>query len=295
MSPERDHAAAWLNAVRRLDFDAAWQIADAVLAERIVAGPCWQLPRHEQWIWDGRSLTNQRVLLRCYHGLGDTIQFARFLPRLQRIARDVTVWVQPTLIPLLQTFPGIRLLPLHDGTPEVTYDVDVEIMELAHALRVTVDTLPPVPYLSVPPAIRPADEFSVGLMCQSGDWDPRRSVPPDVLLSGLSGLTGVRLFSLQPGAPLPGCVDASATDMLTLASRLRVLDLVITVDTMVAHLAGALGVRTWTLLPHDADWRWLADRVDSPWYPTMRLFRQPTAGDWQAVVRQVGEAIACER
>jgi hypothetical protein len=293
MGPERDSAAAWLSAVRRLDFEAAWRTADAILAERIAAGPSWELPRHEQWVWDGRSLKDQRVLVRCYHGLGDTIQFARFLPWLQRVAREVTVWAQASLVPLLETIPGIRLLPLHDGTPDLEYDVDIEIMELAHALRVTSNSLPVAPYLAVPSAARLAAEFCIGLVAQSGEWDQRRSIPADVFTSGLNGLTGVRLFSLQPAHPLPGCTDASSTDILTLAGRLGALDLVITVDTMVAHLAGALGVRTWTLLPYDADWRWLTDRADSPWYPTMRLFRQPAPGDWQAVMGDVREALAC--
>jgi hypothetical protein len=295
MSLERDHAAAWLSALRRLDFEAAWRSADAILAARIAAGPSWDVPRHEQWVWDGRSLTNQRVLVRCYHGLGDTIQFARFLPWLRRVAAEVTVWAQPLLLPLLATLPGIRLLPLHDGTPQVQYDVDVEIMELPHALRVTQETLPAVPYLRVPSAARLATEFCIGLVAQSGGWDPHRSIPGDVLTSGLGGLTDVSLFSLQLGAPLPGCSDASAADILTLAGRLRALDLVITVDTMVAHLAGALGARTWLLLPYDADWRWLLDREDSPWYPSMRLFRQPARGDWQSVMRHVREALACAR
>src|SRR3981081_2489796 len=122
--------------MRRGDFDAAWQISDAVLVERRARGPCWHWPRHEQWIWDGRPLAGQRVLVRCYHGLGDTIQFARFLPVLARLCRDLTVWVQPTLMPLLQRMRSpVRLLPLHDGTPESDYDVDIEIMEIAHALR----------------------------------------------------------------------------------------------------------------------------------------------------------------
>jgi ADP-heptose:LPS heptosyltransferase len=106
----------------------------------------------------------------------------------------------------------------------------------------------------------------------------------------------VELFSFQLGSVLPGMRDASTPDALELAARVQAMDLVITVDTMLAHLAGALGVRTWVLLPFDADWRWLADRTDSPWYPTARLWRQPRPGDWRSVLHSVRTELAtCAR
>src|SRR5215210_637293 len=144
---ERDFGAAWQRAMRRGDFEAAWAIGDHVLAS--VAERDWSLPRHQQRIWDGRPLAGKRVLVRCYHGLGDTIQHARFLPLLSTLAREVTVWAQPTLLPLMARVPGWqgRLLPLHDGTPVVDYDVDVGSMEMPYALRTTLATLPAqVPY-----------------------------------------------------------------------------------------------------------------------------------------------------
>jgi hypothetical protein len=281
--------------MRRGDCLEAWRISDRVLEARRLAGPCFHLPRHVQWIWDGRPLDGQRVLVRCYHGLGDTLQFARFLPALACRARAVSVWAQPALIPLLRTLPGrYHLLPLHDGTPEVEYDVDIESMEVAHVLRVTLDTLPayPVPYLHVRPARRlGTTHFGVGLLARAGDWDPRRSVPSSAMAQ-LTGVPGVKAFSLQPGEPIPGALDISSERLCTLAMRLRALDLVITVDTMLAHLAGALGVPTWTLLPAEADWRWMTDRTDSPWYPSMRLFRQPHPGDWDTVLDAVRTALA---
>src|SRR5207302_929832 len=146
-------------------------------------------------------------------------------------------------------------------------------------------------------------KFSVGLLAQAGDWDPRRSVPADLLVSRLAPPGGrdaplaiwrgsaeprLALFNLQLDRPLAGLPDVSTPDVLLLARRLRSLDLVVTPDTMLAHLAGALGVPTWTLLPADADWRWLQpDRTDSPWYPTMHLIRQSRPGDWQPVVDEV--------
>jgi hypothetical protein len=281
--------------MRRGDFAAAWEASDRILAARTPGERCWHLPRHEQWVWDGRPLRDQRVLVRCYHGLGDTLQFARCLPRLDTLARETIVWVQPSLIDLLATLPGRerrRLLPLHDGTPEVDYDVDLEIMELAHALRLSPESLADgVPYFDVPRAPRPSERLCVGVVAATGDWDDRRNVPSE-LLRPLAEHPRVAAFNLQLDPPLPGLVDLSTPDVLLLAKRVRALDLVITPDTMLAHLAGALAVPVWTLLPAEADWRWLQpDRTDSPWYPTMRLFRQPRPGDWRSVIDDVLECL----
>jgi hypothetical protein len=113
-----------------------------VLRERAGVS-CHHWPRHRQYVWDGRPLEGQRVLVRCYHGLGDTVMFIRYAPLLKTIAREVIVWAQPALIPLLRRAHGVdRLLPLHEGTPECAYDVDIEVMELAHAFRSTIETLP---------------------------------------------------------------------------------------------------------------------------------------------------------
>src|SRR4051812_44087459 len=108
----RDPSHAWIRHMRSGRFEAAWEVSDAVLRAR--AGTlCWHLPRHEQYVWDGRPLAGKRVLVRCYHGLGDTIQFIRYAPLLKSIAAEVSVWAQPPLIPLLRTVRGIdRLLPL---------------------------------------------------------------------------------------------------------------------------------------------------------------------------------------
>jgi hypothetical protein len=283
--------AEWFAAMRQADFARAWRASDGILALREPAEQDWRLPRHLQAVWDGRPLADRRVLVRCYHGLGDTLQFARFLPDLNRVAAATTVWAQPALIPLLRTLDDaerMRFLPLHDGTPEVDYDVDLEIMELAHALRVGEgDVATPVPYFNVAPATRRSDQFSVGLVLAAGNWNPQRCLPR-ALLDALVGLPDLDVFNLQLEMPLEGVPDLSTPDVLQLARRLQALDLVITPDTMLAHLAGALAVSTWTLLPADADWRWhQPDRRDSPWYPSMRLFRQPTPGDWDSVTQAV--------
>ena len=260
----------WLAAMRRGDFETAWRLSDRSLPTT----ETWHLPRHEQRIWRGQPLAGQRVLIRCYHGLGDTIQFVRFVPLVQRIARDVTLWVQPSLIPLLQTIDGMpRMLPLHDGSPECDYDVDVELMELAHVFRITPQTIPPPPRFRIEPA---EGRYPIGLAWRSGDWDPRRDVPYELLARNF----GQHVSLQQDGHPL-------ARDPLGLARLMLACERVITIDSMPAHLAGSLGVATWTLLRKDADWRWMDDRRDTPWYPSMRLFRQRVDGDWDAVMDEL--------
>jgi hypothetical protein len=282
--------------MRAGDWAAAWALSDEVLRRRI-GQPCLHRPRHEQWIWDGRPLAGKRVLVRCYHGLGDTVQFIRFLPRLRALARETIVWAQPVLHTLLRTAAGIdRLLPLHDGTPDAVYDAEVELMELPHVFRATPATLPhAVPYLHAPTAHFPRrpGQLAVGLAWQSGAWDPRRSVPKE-LLGSLGCVAGVEWFSLQrPPAVVPGLAlrDVSHDAPERTAASMRALDLVISVDSFPAHLAGALGVPVWTLLHAAPDWRWMDERDDSPWYPTMRLFRQPRPGDWASVIADVITAL----
>jgi hypothetical protein len=284
--------ARWMRAMRRGDWDAAWAASDAVLAAR-GGQRDWSLPRHLQPVWDGTPLAGRRVLVRCYHGLGDTIMCARFLAPLQAIAAEVTVWAQPALIPLLRTLrPAPRLIPLHDGAPDIAFDADIEIMELAHAFRPTPATLPArVPYLHIPAAA--PQPRGVGLVWRAGDWAPERSIPP-ALLRPLAEIEGIALQMLQRGParhePALG-PDAGSDDVLEAAQIMRGLRLVISVDSMPAHLAGALGVPAWTLLAQPADWRWMEHRADTPWYPTMRLFRQRSPGDWAPVIAEVAAAL----
>jgi hypothetical protein len=283
----------WLSCMRAGRFADAWRIADASVAARRGAD-CSHLPRHLQHLWNGEPLDGKRVLIRCYHGLGDTIQFVRYAPMVKAVAAEVIVWAQPRLIPLLGSARGIdRLLPLHDGEPGAACDADVEIMELAHVFRSTPETLPrDVPYLFARAAHLPgSSSFRVGIAWRSGDWDPSRAVPFD-LVTGIASTPGVSAYALQhrlePAEHDPRLIlpDQRETPHGT-ASLMRALDLVISVDSMPAHLAGALGVPTWTLLRREGDWRWMDDRDDSPWYPTMRLMRQEREGDWSGVTARV--------
>jgi hypothetical protein len=282
--PAPEHAgappdgAAWLRHMRRGAWADAWAVSDAVLRAR-GGTTSVHLQRHEQWIWDGTPLDGRRVLVRCYHGLGDTLQFARFVPPLRAVAAEVTLWAQPALLPLLATMEGVGPLePLHDGAFHGEYDVDVEVMELAHVAR-------------------EGGRLAVGLVWECGDWDRATRSIPLPLLAPLAAVPGVALHLLQRGDALAACDPALGApsghdDVLEAARVMRALDLVVSVDTMPAHLAGVLGVPVWTLLPHTADWRWMDDRDSSPWYPTMRLFRQPRPGDWQALLARVAGELA---
>jgi hypothetical protein len=300
---DSDIGARWMRHMRRGEWEAAWRLSDRVLRAR-AGRTCWHLPRHLQYVWDGRPLAGRRVLVRCYHGLGDTVQFIRLAQPLRRIAAEVIVWAQPVLLPLLRTARGIdRLLPLHDGSPDVAYDVDIEVMELAHALRIAPGDLPgEVPYLGCEAAATPAAGFppgrapQVGIVWQSGDWDPGRSVPLALVERLIEQTPALSWHVLQRG-PALACWRSDRArippidGMLDEARALRALDLLITVDTLSAHLAGALGVPTWTLLSPDPDWRWMESGERTPWYPSMRLWRQRAREGWGRVLERVRAAL----
>jgi hypothetical protein len=288
----------WIAAMRSGRFERAWAIADADLeAVRRSGGDKHLGPRHLQRIWRGEPLAGRRVLVRCYHGLGDTIQFARFLRPLRAIARQVIVWCQPELMPLIR---GVdHVLPLHDGNPDTEFDVDIEIMEIPHAIRATPDHFSMrQPYIAARSGglsgLADRSKLSVGLLWSGGNWDDRRSIPPK-LLSELN-FGDVRLYSVQRGAASSAATEIGATDISTpdiedLAARLMALDLCICPDTMVAHLSAALGRETWILLHADCDWRWSVSGCKTYWYPSARLFRQRSPGDWSAVLENVRTAL----
>ena len=287
--------------MRTGEFERAWSITDRDLARSAGLGDKHKGPRHLQRIWRGEEFRNRTVLVRCYHGLGDTIQFARFLPALAERARRLIVWCQPELLPLIGRVAGVdQAVSLHDGTVEAAFDVDIEIMEISHAIRAGRDLIEcRKPYLAAPgppPARRITDRqaLSVGLVWEVGDWDKRRAVPP-ALLNRLKE-NGVELYALQRGATpehlaATGAIDISTPDIGTLCHRLGELDVILSVDTMVVHLAGALGYRPWVLLHADCDWRWPAPGGPSYWYPEATLFHQRTAGDWAGVIDDVRAAL----
>lgn len=298
MKPAEETVAdPWMHHMLQGAFEKAWKISDAVL-QKNAGKPCWHLPRHQQYVWNGSSLAGKRVLIRCYHGLGDTLQFIRYAPLVRSIAKEVIVWAQPELLPLLQTVSGIdQLLPLHDGAPGVDYDVDVEVMELPHVFRTTIATIPAsIPYLRVPPRqLVTAESFNVGLVWKAGDWDERRNIPFKMLLP-LFQIPGVTIYVLQANASAAGYIPGRGIcpgnmSLYDFAQTVCSLDLMISVDSMPAHLAGALGVPVITLLHAAADWRWMQHTSDSPWYPTMKLIRQGRQQNWQPVVDKLVQII----
>lgn len=302
--------ARWQACMLLGDFAGAWAVSDTVLARADPAGfNRRNLPFHRRAVWTGAPLAGRRVLVRCYHGLGDIIHFARYLPLVAGIARGLVVQAPDAVCALLAPLPGVEgVFPLGDEVALPPFDVDVELMELPHAFRTTLATLPAkVPYLTAEPErvatqvarLEGNGRLRVGIAWAAGTWDGgHRSLPPD-LLGMVLAAPGVDWVCLQRGPALAGaggnlpfCDCGPRTDdVRDAAAMMRALDLVVSVDTMVAHLAGALAVPVWTLLPFEADWRWLLGRDDSPWYPSMRLFRQPAAGDWASVVATVAAAL----
>lgn len=287
----------WMAAMKRGDFDSAWAASDRILHDRVARGDFdYTLPRHLQTIWDGRPLAGKHVLVRCYHGLGDTVQFIRFVKPLRTIAREVSIWVQPMLMPLVKRVAGIdRVLPLHDGVPDLAYEADIEIMELAHALRVTPAALAvDVPYICARPHAVPssvARKPRAGLIWSAGDWDRRRSMRLSHF-EPLMRVPEIELIVLQRGSARAEATeydlrDLSVDDIETFASTLAALDLLICVDTFGAHLAGAMGLPAWVLLQSDCDWRWRSEGRTTPWYPSLRLYRQPSPDDWDSVIGDV--------
>ena len=292
----------WVSAMRAGEFERAWSITDRdLVAFRRPGADKHKGPRHQQRIWRGEELRNRKVLVRCYHGLGDTIQFARFLPPLAAHAGELTVWCQPELLPLIARVEGVdRVIPLHDGTPDAEFEVDIEIMEIPHAIRAGRDLIEMRrPYLTLPARVAPigkvrGEAFSIGLVWEVGNWDKRRAVPAQ-LLKRLNG-DGIELYSMQRGAAQKdsaeiGANDISTPDIVELGYRISELDLIISVDTMVVHLAGALGCEPWVMLHADCDWRWPARGGPSLWYPSARLFHQHLAAGWEAVIDDVRSAL----
>ena len=186
------------------------------------------------------------------------------------------------------------------GEPEPAWDQQVEVMELPRIFRTTIDSIPAsVPYFHLPTNVSPrlpeSDALGIGVVWAASCYNPARWIPIETLAS-LFDLPGTRFYSLQmsPASRQLAPWSAKVTNLqgetscvLETAIRVQELDLVITVDTMMAHLAGALGKQVWTVLPFRSDWRWMTGRRDSPWYPTMRLFRQPEPGDWNSVIDEI--------
>lgn len=313
--PDRCAGNRWLAHMLGGDFESAWRESDAIRA-RGAPDP------HR--FWTGENLCGKRVMLRSLHGFGDAVQMFRFLPQLRAIASQLTVEVPPRLRELAPCFDGIgEVITWGEEAPAETpaWDLQVEVMELPYLLRVRSNDLRPLDgYLRLPEALRaeakalvcgagtglpssaePARPTKprVGVVWTAGHWNATRSIPFE-LVRALATVEGLAFWSLEgrsgreQNAALPsGWRDAYefGGGLLRLAAMVEQMDLLITVDTLAAHLAGALGVPCWLLLQHRADWRWMSARADSPWYPSLRLWRQERAGDWAGLMERVSAAL----
>ncbi|HVI00229.1 MAG TPA: tetratricopeptide repeat protein [Enhygromyxa sp.] len=262
-------------------------------------------PRLRERAWMGETLAGKQLLVYAQHGLGDTLQYVRYVDTLQRLGAIVTLMVQPPLLPLLRNIAGAaRVLTLVDPVP--AHDLQVRLMDIPGILGHAVDEVPrEIPYLHAEPQrirqqLTRLQSFArpwVGI-CWQGNPRQKDGLIRSCELATLArvGEAGATLISLQRGVDsrelaAHGVVDIPELDadapFLDTAALIQCLDLVISVDTSVAHVAGALGAKVWMLLPYWSDWRWMIERTDTPWYPTMRLFRQDRPHSWDSVIHRV--------
>ncbi|MFN3326291.1 MAG: tetratricopeptide repeat protein [Bryobacteraceae bacterium] len=299
-----DHAEAhWNIALAQLllgDYEAGWKGYEWRFRQRDS-----QVRAFEQPLWDGAPLQGLRILIHAEQGLGDTIQFIRYAPLVKAVGGRVILECQPALAGLLASVEGLdRIVPRGEPLPD--FDCHAPLLSLPRIFGSTLATIPAsVPYLAPPPdrlerweRELPTARRRIGLVWAGNPRhknDRNRSLPVESLRA-LAGLPGAALVSLQKDQPLPPGLDfldlgPHLADFADTAAVIAQLDLVIAVDTSVAHLTGAMGKPAWTLLPFAPDWRWMLDRPDSPWYPSMRLFRQPARGDWESVLDAVRSAL----
>ena len=276
-----------------------------------LADAAGQRPELDVPRWTGAPLKGKRVLLHTEQGLGDAIQFARHAPLVKARGGIVIVECQSVLARLLGTVPGVDQVMARGG-PVPRVDAQAPLMSLPAILGTTLETVPhDVPYVAAAPGhegrfdrslARAEGRRKIGIVWAGNPAhknDRHRSCPLRHFLA-LSELPDVALFSLQKEPPEhdplcgPQVVDLTSLldDFADTAAAIERLDLVISVDTAVAHLAGALGRPVWLVLPFAPDWRWLLDREDSPWYPSMRLFRQQRPGDWEGVFQRLAKVLA---
>jgi Tfp pilus assembly protein PilF len=294
------------------DFAAGGEDFEHRVAAGVAPERAFGMPR-----WTGEPLNGRTIFVHAEQGMGTAIQLARYVPIIAERGGRVILETYTPLERLFQSLAGAAaVVPVGAPTPEA--DVNAPLFSMPHIFKTRRDNVPaPIPYLSVADALRrqwqaviaDAKGLRVGLAWAGNPAhtnDRNRSMTLS-LLAPLFALPDVSFFSLQVGqrsdevsAFAPHVVDLSGrlSDFADTAAVIEALDLVIAVDTAVVHLAGALGRPAWVLLPFAPDWRWMIDREDTPWYPTLRLFRQPRRGDWQTVIARVrGQlaALAAER
>jgi tetratricopeptide (TPR) repeat protein len=295
-----DYARGWREYERR------WDGSPEIKTRRTFPQP----------VWEGEDIAGKTILLHCEQGLGDTLQFIRYAPLVAARGARVVVRCQTLLERLFKS--GVEGISAAVGgkKPLPPFDTYRMMLSLPLVFGTTVDTIPArVPYIKADPALAGAwrkrigstQALKVGLVWGSDSKNRVRGRDcPLVNFAPMAKLAEVRFYSMQFGAPAaqaksppPGMKLTDWTgdiaDFADTAALMENLDLVISVCTASAHLAGAMGKPTWLLLRHQGDWRWLREREDSPWYPTLRIFRQPSPGDWRPVMEQAAAALAALR
>jgi Tfp pilus assembly protein PilF len=274
-----------------------------------------QLPRITSAPWNGMSIPNGKLLLIGDQGYGDTIQFARYIPLAAHRCQEVILGCSAEMAPLMSRIPGV-VRCCHRWNEIPAHAAHARLSSLAGLFHTRLETIPAkVPYLSPNPGLctqwaerlrqtLPPKMPRIGLAWSGRPTHPndrRRSIRLSQLLPLAS--TGSAIFvclqkpfptsDLEARSLFPGLIDLSADlpDFDATAALVANLDLVITVDTAIGHLSGALAKPVWILLAKASDWRWLLDRSDSPWYPTARLFRQPAPGSWEPVIAEAASAL----
>ena len=258
--------------------------------------------------WKNEPLNGKTILCHAEQGFGDTLQFVRYCAGLKAMGANVVLEVQDALVPLLETIPSVHQVVTR-GNRYTQYDYHAPLMSLPRLFKTTLEDLPVKTGYIPRPASRNVlktykSVLKVGLVW-AGDPkhsnDHNRSMPFHYF-HPLTGLDNVQLFSLQLGDAAKQCEDYVAdkrvidltphmNSFLDSAALFGELDLIITIDSAPAHLAGALGCPVWLMLPYIGEWRWLIERKDSPWYPSMQVFRQQAPGDWASVINQLKEAL----
>lgn len=300
--PDRCSAGRWMAAMLSGDFETAWRESDRI-RQRGAPDP--------NRFWQGEDLRGKRVIVRCLHGFGDAVQFLRYARHLKCLASRVIVECAPAMVELARCIAGIdEVITWGSNAPATppAWDVQIEVMELPYIFRSTLASLPSLDgYLKLPTlameaarsALMRSSSLRAGVVWSSGEWDPARSIKL-ALLRPILNRRDYKFWNLQGGSarqewltvgPRANLRDHAMLDdagIVPLAAVIAQLDLVISVDTLAVHLAGALNIPCLVMLQHTADWRWMTGRIDSPWYPSVRLVRQPSPGDWEAVVHEVG-------
>lgn len=273
-------------------------------------------PPIDQPMWDATPLEGRTILLVAEQGLGDTLQFVRYAKLLRQQAARVIVAAQKPLLPILAECPGIDQLVEFDGAYPA-FDTWAPLVSLPRLVKTALTSIPAdVPYLAADAALVQTwskrlaayPGFRIGVTWQGSPnyhADQYRSIPLQSF-APLADLPGVQLFSLQKGfgseqfaavgsqfnvIDFGDELDENSGPFMDTAAILRNMDLLVSADTGVPHLAGAMGVETWLALCLSPDWRWLLNRDDSPWYPSSRLFRQQTLGDWDEVFQRMAMAL----